>query len=403
MDHRLFQACVRIILLLLLVTLPSGTIGADEPPDEPAALRLDVELIDGSRILETTALPTIPIKTPYASVTVPLDLILTATFSDNSQSLSLELTDGSRVQGIPQLEALTVRLSFAVIELPIDQVSSVRITDDRETAHISLRNGDRLTGSLDHDAIPLETLFGVHAIGIEHIRNIAIRKTASIPPELARDLVLHYRFDTDEGDRVTDHSGKDNHGTVHGARFIPDGKRVGAMSFDGVRAYIDAGNAPSLQLQSNFTIAVWIRPEASADSFGVVTKSHGYPNQSQRGVEFMIGHNDTLSAYFWTGSGHYMSGTIRSPLLPRHQWSHIVLQHDASRPRQMRFFIDGIEQQVHFGYETINSVPAIRMVPEPLRIGCMRPGVHQYKGLIDDVMIFDRAVSEGDIIRLANR
>jgi len=49
----------------------------------------------------------------------------------------------------------------------------------------------------------------------------------------------------------------------------------GALYFDGMDDYLDAGNPPSLQLSTNFTLTAWIRPERTADSSGIITKSHG--------------------------------------------------------------------------------------------------------------------------------
>jgi hypothetical protein len=63
----------------------------------------------------------------------------------------------------------------------------------------------------------------------------------------------------------------------------------------------------------------------------------------------------------------------------------------------MRFFINGVACEAGFGYEAVSSIPVLRNVDEPVRIGCMRPGMHQFKGRIDDVMIFSRTLSADEI------
>jgi hypothetical protein len=50
-----------------------------------------------------------------------------------------------------------------------------------------------------------------------------------------------------------------------------------------------------------------------------------------------------------------------------------------------------------FGYEAIPSIPVVRNVAEPVRIGCMRPGKEHFKGRMDDVMIFSRTLSADEI------
>ncbi|MCY2930639.1 MAG: LamG domain-containing protein, partial [Planctomycetota bacterium] len=50
--------------------------------------------------------------------------------------------------------------------------------------------------------------------------------------------VLHLAFDTDEGAKVTDLSGKGNHGTVVGAKYTPQGKKGGAYCLSGTNEHI---------------------------------------------------------------------------------------------------------------------------------------------------------------------
>jgi hypothetical protein len=57
--------------------------------------------------------------------------------------------------------------------------------------------------------------------------------------------VLEYRFDKDDGDKVVDASGKDNHGTAHGAPTADGRKRAKARQFDG-KGYIEVPKSKSL-------------------------------------------------------------------------------------------------------------------------------------------------------------
>jgi len=147
----------------------------------------------------------------------------------------------------------------------------------------------------------------------------------------------------------------------------------------------------------------WINPEQSSDSFGIITKSYGWPEQQRRGTEFMLGHDDTLSAYFWDEATQYFSGVVASKTIPRNEWTFVALQHDGTLPsHQMRAFINGVVCSMNFGYETVSSIPSVRNVAQPVRIGCMRPGVHHFKGMIDEVMIFDRVLSASEVEQIYN-
>jgi hypothetical protein len=338
------------------------------------------------------------------AVTVSIAMVglcLACDADDRPLRLELQLTDGSRLIGTTTMTSVVIRTEFALVHVPLPQVSDIQIQCDRENAVVRLCNGDRLTGIPRIETIPLSTLFGSQSIGIQHVDRISIRDARGVPADLAEFLVLHYSFDTEERDRVTDLSPKRNDGTIVGPVFTSEGKSGGAMYFDGLNDYLDAGNPSSLRLTTNFTMAAWIWPERTKDGFGIVTKSHGVPEQERRSIEFCLGQDDTLSAYFWDDSTRYFSGVVKNRTIPRQEWSHVVLLHDSALPEhQMRAFINGVPCEMNYGYETVSSIPVVRTVAEPLRIGCMRPGVHQFKGRIDEVMVFNRRLSEDDIARL---
>ena len=318
---------------------------------------------------------------------------------ESSLCLEVDLVDGSRLIGTPGLATVPVQTSYAKMDVPLTQIQALKIGNDHETVTLNLRNGDTLTGVISLKPIELKTVFGTASIGIEHIRQFTIVRTGgALPESLRKGLVLHYSFDRDEDGKVTDASAKENHGTVRGARFTPEGKSGGAMVFDGADDYLDAGNPPSLQLTANFTLAAWIWTERTQDGFGIITKSQGAPEQARRGIEFCLGNDDILSAYFWDASTRFFSGGVKNPTIRRQEWTHVVLQHDSTLPQhQMRFFINGVACEAGFGYEAVSSIPVLRNVDEPVRIGCMRPGKEHFKGRMDDVMIFSRTLSADEI------
>jgi len=322
-----------------------------------------------------------------------------ANTAGQSLQLQLELTDGSRIVGSPKLESVPAQTPYARLDIPVKQIRSLRLGEDRSIATIFLNNGDKLTGVINLDTIHMQTSFGPVSIGTEYLREFrVIVPGEALPEHLRKGLVLYFSFDRDEGKRVSDESGKENHGSVHGARFTGAGKAGGAMMFDGADDYIDAGNQPSLQLTSDFTLAAWIWPEGNQEAFAIISKSHGAPAQNWRSVELFLTDEDFLNGYFWSDSTEFIAGFAKGRKIRRMEWTHVVLMHDSSLPQhQMRAFINGAPCALDFGYKTVSSIPVVRNVTEPVRIGCMRPGDHQFKGRIDEVMIFNRVLSEDEV------
>jgi hypothetical protein len=73
------------------------------------------------------------------------------------------------------------------------------------------------------------------------------------------DLVLHYRFDRDQGDKVEDHSGHRNNGVNKSGMFMNEVQgRRGVMRFDGEKSQVQT-DGDSLALKGDFSFALWVR------------------------------------------------------------------------------------------------------------------------------------------------
>jgi hypothetical protein len=88
--------------------------------------------------------------------------------------LELDLADGSHVVGTPEIESLPVQTSYAKMDIPLHQILAIKMGDDHETAAFDLRNGDKLKGVLTLSPVKLETVFGKVSIGIEHIKDLRV-------------------------------------------------------------------------------------------------------------------------------------------------------------------------------------------------------------------------------------
>ena len=91
--------------------------------------------------------------------------------------LELNLIDGSRTIGVPTIESVPIQTSYAKMDVPLKQVLAIKVDENRETASIDLCNGDKLKGVVSLAPIKLRTIFGDMAISIEHVRDSRILLT----------------------------------------------------------------------------------------------------------------------------------------------------------------------------------------------------------------------------------
>jgi|LakMenEpi03Aug12_release.lakeMendotaPanAssembly.Ray.scaffolds.fasta_scaffold315011_2 hypothetical protein len=88
--------------------------------------------------------------------------------------LAIDLVDGSRLIGTPGIATVPVQTSYAKMDVPLTQIQALKIGDDHETVTLNLRNGDKLTGVISLKPIELKTVFGPASIGIEHIQQLRV-------------------------------------------------------------------------------------------------------------------------------------------------------------------------------------------------------------------------------------
>jgi len=98
-------------------------------------------------------------------------------------SLIVELTDGSRLVGTAEIDTLPFIAKYGRMALVMKEMASVTLGEDRETAKVAMRNGDNLQGVLDIGDLKLRTLLGELSVPIRHV----VRITAGdgwLPPDV---------------------------------------------------------------------------------------------------------------------------------------------------------------------------------------------------------------------------
>lgn len=303
--------------------------------------------------------------------------------------LAVDLVDGSYLIGAPSITSMPIRTSYAQMEIAFAKVHSVRMGEDRKTASLVFNNGDRLTGVVDLELLQIEAIFG--RISLE-IRNVHEIQVLGADPN-RRGLILYYSFDNDTR-MIEDLSGKGKEGTVHGARWVRNGKFGGALEFDGTDDYV---TTPALSNQGDVTWSVWIRPFSFPTVHNTFAQFLGLRGHA------WVHNSDNTSLYFayqdhHGGSGLALCYTVQGETAePRHvfralpqanTWYHVAATTDKSGRRLYLNgkLLDSSKDTTRFGSAC------------PMIIGANDNGPQRYfRGLIDEVMIFERALSETEI------
>ena len=208
-------------------------------------------------------------------------------------------------------------------------------------------------------------------------------------------FVLHYTFDADAGAIAVDQSPLGNNGVVNGATWFADGRIGGSMRFDGVNDMIQVTSNPTTS--SNYTVALWFT-SATPDNFT-------YKNLFSYNRRYQIqGHSESGKVGFLSyclNEPHFGSGAVRADSdwmdMPEDTWHHVALV-VAAVPPTATFYVDGLARGSTQG-------PAVNTGFLDVLIGALNndPSAgprYFWEGLIDEVMVYNRALSGTEILDL---
>jgi concanavalin A-like lectin/glucanase superfamily protein len=178
------------------------------------------------------------------------------------------------------------------------------------------------------------------------------------------------------GDGNTQDITDGNVGTIVGGVAFSAARVLQGFNLNGSNAYVQVANAPNLQITSQITLDAWINPTATGGR--VIDKitaggADGYMLDTLAGkTRLIIGGTSVSGATtIPTGSFTHVAGTY-----------------------------DGTTLRVYFNGSLDGSLGFPGAIPSnalPLRIGADSTGANLFSGLIDEVEVFNRALTQPEI------
>lgn len=259
-----------------------------------------------------------------------------------------------------------------------------------------------------YDACDLNTPLDIATADINDIRYIEVDTTFINPLSTSQNktfttwaylrtnwnsdsLVGWWKLDETSGTNANDSSGNGNDDTL--TNMAGDEWTVGlidgALEFDGSNDYVNVDDAASLDITNAITVTAWIKPSNPSGNWQSIIANS--PTAGQYNYWFYLESNALkLSAYSSTYPGLTASHTISTA----NTWYHVAFT--ALNGSTMKIFVNGKEvgsgtagtEHWAGGYTTISD---------------LRPGRNIHlAGTIDNVRIYNRALSTEEIEELAN-
>jgi fibronectin type 3 domain-containing protein len=203
-------------------------------------------------------------------------------------------------------------------------------------------------------------------------------------------LVAAYSFNEGTGVTVTDSSGNGLTGTISGATWTTAGKYGNALSFNGTSSYVDLGNPTALQLTGSMTWSAWINAAANPPDDGqIVAKSDG-----SSGWQFKTSPDTGTHTFGVAVSNSSGSPVQRYSAITRslNTWYHVAGVYNATAGT-LDIYVNGV---LNNGVLS-GTVPASQLNSAVNANIGRRTGGFYFNGIIDEVRIYNRALSQAEI------
>ncbi|WP_369410451.1 phytase [Pontibacter qinzhouensis] len=219
----------------------------------------------------------------------------------------------------------------------------------------------------------------------------AIRSFTTTAGILAGTLAGYWELDEGSGRLLLDASGNGNNATSTGNPAWEEGISGLALRLYRSNQHVRAPHAPSLNITETITLAAWVKPEERTTQY-IIKKA---VNGEKDGYELSLASNGKVFFRFNQASAKDKYRVNSSTSYPRNgrTWMHIAATYDG---RVARIYINGIENSA----KEFSNPPAIATNTLPLGIGAESDGSKNLKGTLDEVRVYNIALSASEILAL---
>jgi hypothetical protein len=145
------------------------------------------------------------------------------------------------------------------------------------------------------------------------------------------------------------------------------------------------------EIRSNLTVSAWFKPQTPLGVGALVTRGVS----AQEAYTLFVGDSDVRAILNWESPDRF-DPFVKVPPFSGDTFYHVALVYDFDHGK-VSIYLDG-QRMGLFDYS-----PPLYQQTEPLYLGVSFPGrLEVFRGVLDDVRIYNRALNGGEILELFN-
>lgn len=229
----------------------------------------------------------------------------------------------------------------------------------------------------------------------ETIRAIEV----SVAPK--NDAVAWWEFNVGVGTVAIDSTSNGNDGTLkNGPSWVPGQVTGNALNFNGtINQYVqtDSGISSLGVADQSYTVSAWIRPAVSSETGDIVHVSTATDGSGWCLSMLMI-NSGKVQSNSWNSGPSMVTSTTS---LLANTWYHIASVWDSSGSGSLKVYVNGAsEGSTSQSNYTASGVSDYVTIGAPIASSCSNSTNQGFNGIIDEVRIYDRALSTLEINNL---
>ncbi|MDP6445752.1 MAG: DUF1549 domain-containing protein, partial [Pirellulaceae bacterium] len=204
-------------------------------------------------------------------------------------------------------------------------------------------------------------------------------------------VVFHYPLDSTDGDEISNRVGERGAGKLVGETSWTEDRPGGALQLAG-KGYIDLGDVAGFAREDAFSYGAWIAPQSSGAVIARMDDADSY-----RGWDLYLAGTQIEAHVIHRWPANAIHARTKKHL-KRGEWIHAFVTYDgSSKAAGLRIYLNGEPQDLDV---TQDGLSATIKTSKPLHIGRRNPSGY-FTGAIDDVRIYGRQLSGGEVATLA--